>query len=100
MEAESSLLGLILAVFMEYEEETWRLPRPHVSSKLVMPTSLTDHATLNIFPTLAEYQVPDKPMGTVRQSERGDEDQRKFAGSSRGCHRLCQATHSRCYVGS
>jgi hypothetical protein len=78
MEAESSLLGLILAVFMEYEEETWRLPRPHVSSKLVMPTSLTDHATLNIFPTLAEYQVPDKPMGTVRQSERGDEDQRKF----------------------
>jgi hypothetical protein len=65
-------------VFMEYEEETWRLPRPHVSSKRVMPTALTDHAMLNIFSTLAEYQVPDKPMGIVRQSERGDEDQRKF----------------------
>jgi hypothetical protein len=78
MEAESSLLGLILAVFMEYEEETWRLPRPHVSSKRVMPTALTDHATLNIFSTLAEYQVPYKPMGIVRQLERGNEDQRKF----------------------
>ena len=65
-------------IFMEYEEETWRLPRPHVSSKRVIPTTLTDHATLNIFSTLAEYQVPDKPTGIVRQSERGEEDQRKF----------------------
>jgi hypothetical protein len=58
--------------------ETWRLPRPLVSSKRVMPTALTDHATLNVFSTLAEYQVPDKPMGIVRQSERGEEDQQKF----------------------
>jgi hypothetical protein len=43
-----------------------------------MPTALTDHATLNIFSSLAEYQVPDKPMGIVRQSERGEEDQRKI----------------------
>ncbi len=60
-------------VFMEYEEETGWLPRPHVSSKRVIPTAFTDHATLIIFPTLAEYQVPDKPMGIVRQSERGEE---------------------------
>jgi hypothetical protein len=65
-------------IFMECEEETWRLTRPHVSSKRVMPTALTDHATLSIFSTLAEYQFPDKPMVSVRQSERGEEDQRKF----------------------
>jgi hypothetical protein len=32
-----------------------------------MPTELTDHAMLNIFSTLAEYQVPDKPMGKVHR---------------------------------
>jgi hypothetical protein len=63
---------------MEYKVETRRLPRPHVSSKRVMQTELTDHATLNIFSTLTEYQIPDKPMGIVRQSERGEEDQGKF----------------------
>jgi hypothetical protein len=58
-------------VFMEYEEETWWLPRPHVSSKRVMPTAITDHTTFNIFSTLVEYQVPDKPMASIGKGRGG-----------------------------
>jgi hypothetical protein len=42
-------------VFMEYEEETWRLPRPHFSSKRQVPATLAHHATLNTFSILAEH---------------------------------------------
>ncbi len=64
---------------MEYEEETWRLPRPHFSSKRQIPTTLAHHATqiINTFSILAEHQAPEKPE-IVRLSERGEEDQRKF----------------------
>jgi hypothetical protein len=36
-------------IFMEYEDETWRLPKPTVSLRLLLPTILADHATFNIF---------------------------------------------------
>jgi hypothetical protein len=36
-------------IFMEYEDETRRLPKPTVSLRRVLPTMIADHATLNIF---------------------------------------------------
>jgi hypothetical protein len=45
---------------MEYEDETWRLLRPHVLLKQVGQNTLANHAMLNIFSVLAEKQVPEK----------------------------------------
>ena len=64
-------------VFMEYEEETWRLPRPQFSSERQKLTTLAHHATLNTFSILAEHQAPEKPE-IARLTQRGEEDQRKF----------------------
>ncbi len=53
-------------VFMEYEEETWRLPRPQFSSKRQILTTLAHHATLNNFSILAEHQAPCPNITTTR----------------------------------
>jgi hypothetical protein len=57
-------------VFMEYEEETWSLPRPQFSSERQKLTTLAHHATLNTFSILAEHQAPEKPE-IARLTQRG-----------------------------
>jgi len=66
-------------IFMEYEDETWRLPKPTtIAPNRVLPTTLADHATLNIFSALIEQQTGNERSDTARNSTRNEEDQRKF----------------------
>jgi hypothetical protein len=65
-------------IFMEYEDETWRLPKPTIAPNLVLPTMLANHATLNIFYALIEQQASNEPSDNARKSTRNEEDQRKF----------------------
>jgi hypothetical protein len=65
-------------IFIEYEHETWRLPKPTIALKRVLPTLLVDHATLNGFFILAEQRASNEQSNTVQHSTRNEEDQRKF----------------------
>jgi hypothetical protein len=65
-------------IFMEYEDATWRLPKPTIALKRVLPTMLVDHATLNGFSILAEQRSSNEQSNTAHLSTRNEEDQRKF----------------------
>jgi len=65
-------------IFMEYEYETWRLPKPTIAPNRVLPTTLANHATLNIFSALIEQQAGNERSDTARNSTPNEEDQRKF----------------------
>jgi hypothetical protein len=65
-------------IFMEYEDETWRLPKPTVSLRRVLPTMIADHAILNIFSAIDEQQTGNQQSDNVRISTRNEEDQSKF----------------------
>ena len=65
-------------IFMDYEDETWRLPKPIIALKREPPTLLTDHATLNGFSILAEQRDNNEQSNSVQLSTRNEEDQRKF----------------------
>jgi hypothetical protein len=66
-------------IFMEYEDETWRLPKQTtVAPNRVLPTTLANHATLNIFSALIEQQNGNERSDTARNSTQNEKDQRKF----------------------
>ena len=66
-------------IFMEYEDETWRLPKPTtIAPNRVLPTTLANHATLNLFSALIEQQAGNERSDTARNSTPNEEDQRKF----------------------
>jgi len=61
------------------EDETWILPKPTtIAPNRVLPTTLADHATLNIFSALIEQRIGNERSDTARNSTRNEEDQRKF----------------------
>jgi hypothetical protein len=68
-------------LFMEYEDETWRLPKPTIALKRVLPTMLADHATFNGFSILAEQQASNEQSNTVQHLTR----KRKISASSSSC---------------
>jgi hypothetical protein len=65
-------------IFMEYENETWRLPTPIIAFKRILPTVLADYATQHIFSILVDQQAGIEQSDTVQYSTRSEEDQRKF----------------------
>jgi hypothetical protein len=66
-------------IFMEYEDETWRLSKQTtIAPNRVLPTTLANHATLNIFSALIEQQAGNERSDTARNSTPNEEDQRKF----------------------
>jgi hypothetical protein len=55
-------------IFMDYEDETWRLPKPTIALKRELPTSLADHATINGFSILAEQRDNNEQSNSVQLS--------------------------------
>jgi hypothetical protein len=53
-------------IFMDYEDETWRLPKPTIAIKRELPTLLANHATLNGFSILAEQQNNHEQSNSVQ----------------------------------
>jgi hypothetical protein len=57
----------------------WRLPKQTtIAPNRVLPTTLANHATLNIFSALIEQQAGNERSDTARNSTPNEEDQRKF----------------------
>jgi hypothetical protein len=65
-------------IFMEYEDETWRLPKPTVSLRRVLPNYACRSCDTQYFSAIAEQQAGNEQSDHVRNSTRNEEDQRKF----------------------